>query len=41
MQDVKLRGVSGSEGKRIAAIYDRTFEKGEEEVIKVGIVGLG
>jgi hypothetical protein len=40
VQDIKLRGVSGSREKRVAIINDGTFEKGEEASVKVGERGI-
>jgi hypothetical protein len=40
VQDIKLRGISGSSDKRFAIINDRTFAKGEEASVKVGERGI-
>lgn len=35
VQKIKLTGISGAEGKRLAVIGNRTFAKGEHETIKI------
>jgi hypothetical protein len=35
VQKIKLTGISGAEGKRLAVIGNRTFAQGERETIKI------